>query len=398
MHRILRDISLALTLAVALSSCKNKKVETRTLPVIDFATAYKEPIEPATMSEFVSQIEYVKLETKPECYVKSMQGITFSKNFIALYEYPSKRIMIFTKEGKYVNDIGSVGKGPNEYYSLSPTSIIISPDEKYLAFIDLSNKINLYNLDGSFRNSVRSSSTSINAMVFDEDGSLIVYQQKLSLPDDGGYLILKYNENLTITDSLMFHKPDKSALGPMLIGDALVMYENDMYFRQALNDTVYMMTLTGSVEPTYIINLGDMKLPSFHTTRQEFHLKYLCVEYIHLSDQFFLIKLSGKSRNPAANRGAEELVWYNRQTKDVIVTYPFFKNDLDGINEHRMAWPAKNGGFWDYLNVIDAKQIMEDGSVKVEDLATPKYYGKLKVLLEESDIEDNPIVRIFYLK
>ncbi len=398
MHKILRDISLVLTLSVALSSCKNEKVETGTLPVIDFVTAYKEPIESATMSEFVSRVEYVKLETKPECFVKSIQGITFSKNFIALYEYPSKRIMIFTKEGKYLNDIGSFGKGPGEYNSLSPTSIIISPDEKYLALVDLRNKINLFNLDGSFRNSVKPPSMSISAMVFDEDGSLIVYQHKLYLPDDGGYLILKYDDNLTITDSLMFHKPDKSALGAMRIGDALARYENDMYFRQALNDTVYRMTPTGSVEPTYIINLGDMKLPSFKPTRQESLLKYLWVESIHVSDQYFLIKLSGKARNPAPNRGAEELVWYNRQTKDVIVTYPFFKNNLDGINEHRMVWPAKNGGFWDYVNVIDAKQIVEDGSVKVEDLATPEYYGKLKELLEESDIEDNPIVRIFYLK
>ncbi|MCK5820322.1 MAG: 6-bladed beta-propeller [Bacteroidales bacterium] len=379
-------------------SCKNEKVDTGTLPVIDFATAYKVPIEPHPLSEFVEHIEYVKLETKPECFVKSVQGITFSKNFIALYEYPSKRIMIFTKEGKYVNDIGSFGKGPGEYNSLSPTSIIISPNEKYLALRQNGNQIYLYDLDGTFRGSTTVPSKFIDAMVFDHSGALLVYQQKLHLPDEGGYMILKYDESLSIIDSLMFHKPDKSALGAMHVNDAMITYEDDMYFRQVFNDTVYKMTTTGSVEPTYIINLGDMKLPSFKPTRQESLLKYLCVEYIHLSDQYFLIKLSGKARNPKPNSGAEELVWYNRQTKDVIVTYPFFKNDLDGINEHRMAWPVKNGGFWDYVNVIGTKQIMEDGSVNVEDLTTPKYYGKLKELLAVSDIEDNPIIRIFYVK
>ena len=396
MYRIFQAICLALTLSVALSSCNNEKVDTGSLPEIDFETAYKEPIGPPTMSEFVSRVEYVKLETKPECFVKSMQGITFSKNFIALYEYPSKRIMIFTKEGKYLNDIGRVGQGPGEYNRAR--SIIISPDEKYVAFMQSGNLVYLYNLGGTFRGSTSGSSELIDAIAFDHDGALVVYQQKLYLPDEGGYMILKYDENLSIVDSLMFHKPDKSALGAMYVQDQLITYEDDLYVRQVFNDTVYKMTTTGLVEPAYIINLGDVKLPSFKPTRQESYLKYLYVVSIHLSDQYFLVHLEGKARNPKPNTGTEEFVWYNRQTMDVVVTHPFYKNDMDGINEHRMAWPVKNGGFWDYVNVVDAKPIVEEGSVKVEDLATPEYYDELKELLAESNIEDNPIIRIFHMK
>lgn len=153
-----------------------------------------------------------------------------------------------------------------------------------------------------------------------------------------------------------------------------------------------------SVDPIYILNLGEVKLNSFKQTWDEFNLKNLGVSSIHLSDQYFFIKLSGRTRNPKPRYTAEELVWYNRQTGSVVLSRTTFQNDMDGVDEVGIYYPPKNGGFWDYVNVVDAKPFVEEGSVNVEDLATPKYYGKLKELLAESDIEDNPIIRIFHLK
>lgn len=182
MYRTLQGLSLAITIAIALSSCKKEKHSEGNVPVIDIATAYKEPKQHLSLSDIVDHIEYVKLETSPECLISDIVKVAFSENFIAVYARSSRIIKIFTKEGRFLNDIGSVGKGPGEYgYQINHQSIIISPNEKYIAFTNYQNKIFLYNIDGSFRNSLVLSL--IDALVFDEDDLLTVYRQKLFLPD-----------------------------------------------------------------------------------------------------------------------------------------------------------------------------------------------------------------------
>ncbi len=390
---------LTIAISIALYSCNSQKQNNGDLPVIDIVTAYQDPAIQLSLSEVVDHIEYVKLETKSECLIGRLQSLAFSENYIVLYT-SSNRIMLFTKGGAYLHDISGYGKGPDEYTSIYLESLIISPDENYVAFRSPS-KIHLVKLDGSFQNSLTVESGAVDAITFDHDGSLTVYQQKQFLPDSGGWLILKYDESLAIKDSLLFAIPDKTTLGQMQVPDLFISHGNDMYFRQVFNDTVYKISKTKNselIEPSFTLNLGEMKLASFQQSWEEFSLKYFLVTGLHVSDQYFFIKLEGRARKPEPGAGANEFVWFNRQNREVMMSNGIIINDMDGVNDFWIKSTPKNGGFWDPIEIVSAKPFVEKGSAKVEDLATPKNYEALQQLLADSDIEDNPIIRILHLK
>ena len=72
-------------------------------------------------------------------------------------------------------------------------------------------------------------------------------------------------------------------------------------------------------------------------------------------------------------------------------------NDMDGMIDPPILWYLSRNKFNDYLDIIEAKAYLESGAVDQEKLVTDKYYKELSKLLAKSDIEDNPIIRIFHL-
>ncbi|MCG8474466.1 MAG: 6-bladed beta-propeller [Cytophagales bacterium] len=78
------------------------------------------------LSELVETCEHVALETKREAFVKPGRT-SVSENYIGVHSWGDIPYKLFDKKsGKYLNDIGSVGRGPNEYKTLGDGQI----DEK----------------------------------------------------------------------------------------------------------------------------------------------------------------------------------------------------------------------------------------------------------------------------
>ena len=50
------------------------------------------------------------------------------------------------------------------------------------------------------------------------------------------------------------------------------------------------------------------------------------------------------------------------------------------------------------LEIPNVKDYFNTAIIEPDKLVTQKYYNRVKKLLDESDIEDNPIIRICYLK
>ena len=82
----------------------------------------------ARLSEIAKSIRIVPLETNPGCLIGSTSHLYVGKNSILVSTSGGEnKLMHFTSEGKFLNKIGGVGKGPGEYSDVNDMSDFEKP-------------------------------------------------------------------------------------------------------------------------------------------------------------------------------------------------------------------------------------------------------------------------------
>ena len=70
------------------------------------------------LSELTAEkLRIVKLETRPEAFFKPSKTFV-SENYIGVVGYEPASFKLFDGNGKFLNDIGTQGRGPNEYRNI----------------------------------------------------------------------------------------------------------------------------------------------------------------------------------------------------------------------------------------------------------------------------------------
>jgi len=397
MQKFSKTIISILILLVCISACTNKQKSDEQLELIDIGNAYKQPLKELLLSDVVESIDYIKLETKPGTYIGRVGDLAISKNFVVMYFHDTNRIMLFSRNGGYLNDIGEFGKGPGEYSNVDQGSLKISPDEKSILFSENARELFMFCISGEFVKSVTLPLTSDRKLNILDEGDIIVYQNRKFQDNSNGHVLLRYDNNLNLLDSMFYSEWDKSLNGRTYSPDMIFINNNDLYFKQFFNDTVFRIDYSGKESPAFQISLGDLQIQSLKLHYNETWSKDFMIEAIHFSEKFILTILLGRLRNPQPRNWGNELAWYNRGNKEIFMTKLFAKNDLDGI-DLVLRPRTQNNVFWDMIDVIDYKPFVENDSFDVESLHNQKYYRELKSLLKDSKIDDNPIIRIFNLK
>lgn len=85
------------------------------------------------ISSIADSIYYIALETKEECFIKSIKQIKFTEDKIFILD-GWKKILIFSKEGAFLNKINNRGKGPGEYRRIS--DFALNPKENTVYLLD----------------------------------------------------------------------------------------------------------------------------------------------------------------------------------------------------------------------------------------------------------------------
>lgn len=124
------------------------------------------------LSDLVDDYEMVVFENSDSAIFKARKPV-ISDNYIAVIQGGSNPVLLFDKRGRYVSQIGAVGRGPGEY--IMPYDALI--DEKrgvvYIAQM-LSNAIQEYNLKGEYINSHQVGELKKPAVFLNGDGSVSV--------------------------------------------------------------------------------------------------------------------------------------------------------------------------------------------------------------------------------
>jgi hypothetical protein len=94
-------------------------------------------------SEVFDSISFIDIETGPDCMIGSIKKIMPAYNSLYILDEISRSILCFTDEGKFRGKFQKIGKGPEEYSSISDfdintstKEIVLLVDNKDLIFLD----------------------------------------------------------------------------------------------------------------------------------------------------------------------------------------------------------------------------------------------------------------------
>lgn len=95
--------------------------------------------------------EIVPLETTPECLISQIDKLEIADDKLYLLDDEQDFIFIFSRQGKFINKIDDIGRGPEEYYELS--DFHIDDSLIYVTVGSGRNKVICYDLNGVYQKS-----------------------------------------------------------------------------------------------------------------------------------------------------------------------------------------------------------------------------------------------------
>lgn len=211
--------------------------------------------------DLISDISFVRLESSWKNVIGHVDQLLFADNKIIVFDRnKAKAIFVFDRNGKFLNKIGMLGHGPQEY--VEPSYIALVPEKNQIAVFDLSpKKIKIYNLDGKF---VRSE----DVPVYIFSGEYLTDQIKvgatigrrsLGLPEWGKASLFMFNKNWEVT-SVGFQDPFQESLTYTSTNN-LKKFGDRVYYTPAYEDRIYQV-YPDSIQLLYQLDFGDLALPT----------------------------------------------------------------------------------------------------------------------------------------
>lgn len=210
-------------------------------------------IGPVRMSEIISEISYIPLETNPSCLIGYMNIPVFDEDII-IRSYSGEingtvGTFRFSNQGKFLNRIGNIGQGPGEYQDNCDVKLI---GDTVFVVSNFSNDILCYLLSGDF---LKKYHLNTNArpknMVQLKDKSFMI---SLDTPSDNG-ILLNTDRKFKIVKGFIQKVPIKT--NPLPNGfeksrDKIFYYHNYM-------DTIFEIS-KGYPIPEIVVDYGRYRI------------------------------------------------------------------------------------------------------------------------------------------
>lgn len=231
------------------------------------------------LSYFTEEMEMVKLDNSEQA-LASAEAVVIGEQYILVRGSGNNPYKLFTKDGKYITNIGAKGKGPGEYQTVCD-EILDEKNNRIYILPWSSQSILVYDLKGKVLDPVRLPMNVPKGKLFvDPDGTTI---SVFAVPWTGSKYIA-WTQKITgeVIDGIA---PGPLAISPRDASGAFNGFNNEIMsgkntsnldaflftFGTRLDTLYHYDTKTNKLIPRFTANYGSSKIPIFTYVELPFH-------------------------------------------------------------------------------------------------------------------------------
>ena len=234
-------------------SCFNS-VDIRRMPICFFrkkdvwvadVRSAMEQNTPFSMKDDVMGIEYIPLETTDSCLISNLTYLIMDDDFIFVQNGKTDQVFKFTRQGKFVCQIGRVGNGPGEYAPWTIENISLDVNKKEVFLNSRRLPAFVYSYDGEF---LRTDTTTVEAVenrYLLNNGSFALSGASITPIQQSPWLVALKNEKNQMMATKSPFPANVPAEACYMQEIQFVPFQNSALAYTLCNDTVFRVTETG---------------------------------------------------------------------------------------------------------------------------------------------------------
>ncbi|HKM94144.1 MAG TPA: 6-bladed beta-propeller [Prolixibacteraceae bacterium] len=352
------------------------------------------------LSEFATDVEFIQFENTPEAFLGTFEDIEYTRDYYFVMCW-DQAILQFSHTGKLIRQIGSLGKGPEEYL-MCMKMCIDEGNEKVYVHTTLSS-ILVYNFQGKYIKTIKNPALerTMKFWIWARDSMLLSYFE----PVEGNepFVFIEHNEQgdtlQTIQNHIFFgvnEQADPFQMSPFDEQNFSYRFENKLHLKGCYNDTVYTYDENNIFVPKYFIDLGKHKLPDDLIYERKWKQRLpdgLCWTGVHETTNYLFISYGYHfdQNKPESEMIEKGLVLYNKKTKEGIATKETqqggFVNDITGGPNFRPILTNDSSAIM-LVSALEMKQYLNSDKFKNKEVKLPakiEELNQLKNTLNEAD-------------
>ena len=386
------------------------------------------------LSEISDQVEAVQLEIDPNHLFdeEDIENLQIGENYLFFYTGRSG-ILQYNRSGKFIRQIGRIGRGPGEYILLRSYAVD-QGSQTIMGYSNWSHSLLFHDFEGNFKKAVNplymGSSDYPSIHLF---GKYYLIEQN---PFFGpGIIDTSLVYNLAITDSA-FHEvkiltdPTYKNRKAEIVANRYDPYDSWANFYQGPppvkkirsdhldfiyygGDTIYRIGTDLQVKPRYVIDTGK-KMP-FDILHYRCHpleyFDYLLIRNFHETPEYVFFDLGYKKRQYKArfrkSDGYTDMLANDATINDIHLSghlysrrregpVPFFTNDLNGSGAFNPQWTDEK--HWICAYPAYKLMSMNLDSLRQTAVKFPAARDQFVNLIENMKETDGPVLMIVHLK
>lgn len=330
-------------------SCSSDKKNSETNIHLEKAMGNERVVK---LSELGSQIKYIQLETNDSSLVGDISVPFYFNGYFYIIDAARSVCKIFDKQGNYIGNLGSQGRGRGEFTGLGSQSLSFDEETKHI-FVYCGRKIIEYSPIGKFINEITlpafpEAVFNVYKIVRFKDVYAVSIGDKekndLIYLDKAGNLLGTIPEHYSHTDTYREEVSSNSGTVLLYLPSYILLTGDEIRVFNPGNDTVFAVNPSLQKKIAYILDMGKYKVPASCTDMAE-RMKYIQLQVlktVETPEYIFLTFMFGENApagiTPPLVRGI-----FSKKTGDLqLLKRPEPDKDglLNDIDHRNTFWPT----------------------------------------------------------
>lgn len=354
-----------------------------------------------SLSDFVSEIEYIRLETTQDYLIGDNYVQDFLTDSLIVVNENGKPVGLFSREGKYIRKIGKIGRGPGEYDS--DTRFRLRRENREICIWNaMRGSIMVFdfegNLSGEFKPECKPS-----GFGYAGNGVFVTSQFNTRFPDSILPKFILFNDmGETLNRYYAFSKnPARGGRGFSIMLPSYYEAPGGLIINTYENDSLFKVFPDGEMSPVVTWDMGQLKVPFDILLEYNRYLKekdrYVTGIEILESESYWLVSYN--------YRGNFNMALLNKDDHSFkVVSNPDVEpggviNDIDGGPSFWPGHDVSEGSlFIQILYPSMLKRWYDEGRFDNRTVMYPEKQAQFIDMIKNIELDDNPILMLVKIK